>query len=290
MDSLPFLHSEYPCASPQKARFWIIPVPLEKTVSYGSGTKDGPLAILRASQQLEAWVEGLSPGQAGFWTAPSLDCSQDLELVLAELEAKVQACLENGSVPVLLGGEHTVTLGALRALAKRSSRQLPGLVQIDAHADLRHTYENNPYSHACVMHRAVADLGYRLVQFATREYSPLEVELRDKYQVIAHDAEELFDHGLPSPILPSDFPKEIYLTFDLDGLDSSLMPATGTPSPGGLFWNDARRLLKAVSKDRRIIGFDVVELAPKPELHSCDYVAAKLTHLLLGLSLMSLEN
>ena len=279
-----FLASEYPNQKREHARFWIIPVPLEKSVSYGSGTACGPSAVLAASQQLEAWEEGFKPGKEGFYTSSAVDCSSDMETVLARIEEQVRAALELGAVPVLLGGEHSLTLGALRAYAHTSEGELPGIVQIDAHADLRPEYEGNPYSHACVMYRAVHDLGYRLAQFAVREFCPQEAEIRAAMHIVHHDAGEIADKGLPEPVLPVDFPRDVYVTFDVDGFDCSLMPATGTPSPGGLFWHDARRLLGRIAESRRIVGLDVVELAPIPGLHSADFIAAKLTHLLMGLS------
>lgn len=279
-----FLGSEYSPQSLQEAFFYILPVPLEKSVSYGSGTAHGPSAILKASQQLEAWEAGRYAGKKGFYTDLPIDCSRDIETILEEIEAKVAWALKNRAFPLLLGGEHTVSLGALRAFSAFGRGELPGIVQIDAHADLRESYEDNPYSHASVMYRAVADLHYRLVQFGVREFSPEEAETRRIFHVCAYDADELADHGLPDPIVPSDFPQNIYVSFDVDGLDASLMPATGTPSPGGLFWHDARRLLTRLAHERHLVGCDVVELAPQAGLHSADFTAAKLAHLLMALA------
>ncbi|MBO4336359.1 MAG: agmatinase [Desulfovibrio sp.] len=287
-DYPPFLASEYAPRSLQQAAFYILPVPLEQSVSYGAGTALGPGAILRASQQLEAWEAGRYAGRRGFCTDEPIDCARDIETILAEIEAKVSFAVQNHALPVLLGGEHTLSLGALRAFAHLFQEDV-GIVQIDAHADLRESYEGNPYSHASVMYRAVADLHYRLVQFGVREFCPAESETRRRFGVLAHDADELADLGLPEVIVPLDFPRKVYVTFDVDGLDASLMPATGTPSPGGLFWHDARRLLTRLAQQRQIVGFDVVELAPKPGLHSADFTAAKLVHLLMALCLDSFD-
>ena len=183
-----------------------------------------------------------------------------------------------------ISGEHTVSLGALRALAAEAAHtgEPFGVVQFDAHADLRSQYEGSIYSHASVMHRAVADLGLPLAQFAMRDFCREEVEVRRQYNVLHYDADVLFRQGLPEQPLPADFPRRLYITFDVDGLDASLMPATGTPSPGGLFWHQALLLIERCLQGRSMVGMDVVELAPLPGLHHADFTAAKLTHALMG--------
>lgn len=288
MNTTAFLASEYPPCPPDSAAFHVIPAPLEASVSYGSGTKLGPQALLAASQQLEAWENGLAPCQDGVYTAPAVDCTGPVEEALAHIETAVARALAAGALPVLLGGEHTVTLGALRAICARRQQEHGGrlgLVQFDAHADLRPSYEGNIFSHASVMYRAVVDLPVQLAQFGVRDFCPEEAEVRKTMRVWHHDACELSDcAGLPDPLLPADFPRDIYISFDVDGLDASLMPATGTPSPGGLFWHEARRLLSAIVRGRRVVGLDVVELAPIGGLHHADFTAAKLTHLIMGLA------
>ena len=291
MNENAFLASEYPPSSPEHAAFHVIPAPLEASVSYGSGTRLGPAALLVASQQLEAWESGMAPCAAGVFTTPAVDCTGPVEEVLVRIEARVAAALDAGALPVTLGGEHTVTLGALCAIcAQRSAPQGPlGVIQFDAHADLRSSYEGNIFSHASVMYRAVTDLPVRLAQFAVRDFCPEEAQVRRERQVWHHDAVALADcaasgRGMPEPLLPPDFPHDIYVSFDVDGLDASLMPATGTPSPGGLFWHDTRRLLTRLVQGRRVVGLDVVELAPIAGLHHADFTAAKLTHLLMGLA------
>ncbi|MBQ9406420.1 MAG: agmatinase [Desulfovibrio sp.] len=282
-----FLASEYAPAAPEQAGFHIIPVPFEQSVSYGSGTSKGPQALLAASQQLEAWEEGLTPGEAGFYTAPCLDCSGTVETVLQRIARAVDKAVTCGAVPVLLGGEHTVTLGALRALAAQAQKKGKdfGVVHFDAHADLRAQYQGNAFSHACVMYHALVDLGLPLAQFAVRDFSPKEAETRAVYHVLHYDAAVLARDGLPTRPLPQAFPQHIYVSFDVDALDSSLMPSTGTPSPGGLHWHAACQLLEACLAGRHVVGLDVVELAPIPGLHHADFTAAKLCHLLMGLAL-----
>lgn len=284
-----FLSSEYPPVAPGAAGFHVIPVPLERSVSYGSGAAQGPIAILAASQQLEAWESGLIPGESGFYTAPAIDCSGTVQEILGRIEEAVATALESRAVPVLLGGEHSVTLGALRALAAQAKEdgESLGIIQFDAHADLRSEYEGDPYSHASVMYRAVSDLGLPLVQFAVRDFSREEAEVRQQFGVTHYDARFLARVGLPEQPLPEDFPRRIYISFDVDGFDASLMPATGTPSPGGLSWREAQFILERCVQDREVVGLDVVELAPIKGLHHADFTAAKLTHLLMGLAWQS---
>ena len=280
---LSFLSSEYDPKSREESFFHIFPIPLEKSVSYGLGTHLGPEAIINASQQLEAHENGLRPGARGIYTAKMCDCTGDVAAILDNVAQNVRATILDKKCPIILGGEHTVSLGALKAFSDTKICSKPGIVQFDAHADLRPEYEGNPYSHASVMYRAVADLGFQLVQFGIREYSLPEVSYQEKFGVRAYTANDLADYGLPKPILPPTFPDDIYITFDVDGFDSTLMPATGTPSPGGLFWHTARQILTKLAQSRRIVGFDVVELAPIPGLFACDFTAAKLVHLIMSL-------
>ena len=277
-----FLASEYRPAEAGRAMFWVIPAPLERSVSWGAGTARGPEAILRASQELEAIDNDLEPGSAGIYTHAPIDCSGSAQEVLARIQNVVEEALKAGAVPVLLGGEHTATIGALRAL-KAAGRDF-GVVQFDAHADLRNQYQGDSFSHASVMRRAVLDLGLPLAQFAVREISKEEIEARKIYNVTHYDSLFLSRVGLPEQPLPEDFPKDIYLSFDVDAFDPSLMPATGTPSPGGLVWKETHFILERVAAQARIIGCDVMELAPIPALHHADFTAAKLAHLLMGLA------
>jgi len=281
-----FLSSEFPPASANTARFHIIPAPMELSVSYGHGAANGPAAILEASQQLEAFDGHSSPGDAGIYTAPTiLPSANKPETWLDAIESAVASSLTcHNALPILLGGEHTVTLGAARAF-KKAGRDI-GFVHFDAHADLRDTYEGSPFSHACVMRR-VHELGFPIVQFATRAYSREEHDYRAAHPktLKAHDAESLasFVPSVPSvPFVPSDFPKNIYVSFDVDAWDPSLMPATGTPVPGGLDWFGALRLLQSALKDRILAGADVVELAPIPALPHANFTAARFVYALMG--------
>lgn len=279
-----FLASEFAPTLPQQARFHIIPVPYEASVSYGQGTALGPQAILEASQQLEAF-DGLSqPGSHGMYTHPAVDCTGSPEQVLARIQQATSEALHHKALPVLLGGEHSLSLGAFRALCEHfGAEKRFGIVHFDAHADLRGSYEGSPYSHACVMHRAVADLHIPLVQMAVRDFCLEEVEVRRAHGVTHYDGPHLARHGLPLKPLPEDFPEHIYISFDVDGLDAAVMPATGTPVPGGLSWYDALTLLERCVQGRKVVGMDVVELAPIAGLHFADYTAARLTYHMMGI-------
>ena len=280
--ALGFLASECRLTGPE-ARFHVLPVPLESSVSYGAGAAQGPAAILEASQQLEAWDGYSCPLKEGIHTLAAIDCSGQIEEVLLRIETAVSRVLRAGCMPVLLGGEHTVTLGALRALAS-SSQDPVGLVQIDAHADLRATYEGSIYSHACVMRRALDDLRMHIFQFGVRALSLEEVELRQQESRISFlDAAAFARNGLPSPLLPPDFPETVYVSFDVDGLDPAVIRATGTPVPGGPGWYDCLQVVERALSGRRVVGFDVVELAPQPADHASSFAAAQLVYNLMGL-------
>ncbi|MDH4320375.1 MAG: agmatinase [Desulfobulbaceae bacterium] len=267
-----FLDSEAPHLAADQCLFQVIPAPYEKTVSYGGGTAQGPSAIILASGQLEAYDGASCPCEQGIHTLPPAPTLQAIESAVAGVAAM-------GKIPVLLGGEHTVTYGALKAL--RDAGETFGVIQFDAHADLRDTYEGDPFSHACVMRRAL-DMDLPLLQIGVRALSPPEVELRKNRAIHHYDADLIGRHGLPSPLVPADFPQKVYITFDVDGLDPSIMAATGTPEPGGLTWWQAMDCLAAITSARTVIGFDVVELAPIKDLHAPDFTAARLVYNLMG--------
>jgi agmatinase len=269
-----FLESEIPDLPEEECLFHVIPAPLEATVSYGGGTANGPEAILQASDQLEAFDGVSCPCEQGI-------CTRETARTLEEIEAAVAGVLQTGGIPVVLGGEHTVTLGALRAL-KKAGREF-GVVQFDAHADLRDEYEGSKLSHACVMRRAIDDLGLPLFQIGVRALSLEEHRFRTERNVPHLDAAEIAGKGTPRRLLPPGFPRNVYVTFDVDGLDPSVMPATGTPVPGGLLWYQATGLLETISVERTILGADFVELAPIGGLHAPDFAVAQLVYRMMGL-------
>jgi agmatinase len=277
--SVNFHGEDVPPSAPDQALFHVIPVPYEKSVSYGTGTANGPQAILDASCQLELFDGKSVPAELGIHTQPMLDCSGSHEEALARVETVVAACLSYEKIPVVLGGEHTITYGAVQALQQKYPDF--GVVQFDAHADLRETYEGSLFSHACVMKR-VFDRGIPLFQLGTRSYSLEEHSLRQKHEIAHIDAEDLSRMDICEFVLPVDFPDQVYITFDVDGLDPSIMPATGTPVPGGLTWYQTMGLLQRIIESRICIGFDVVELAPVPLLHSASFTAAQLVYATMG--------
>lgn len=277
-----FLELDIPPSSFQEARIHIIPVEMEKSVSYGKGTAAGPRAILEASLQLEAFDGKNIPGMAGMYTHVPLRCNavtaeKDIEAIFSE----VSGVVDKGGIPVILGGEHTLTLGAVRAFAA-SGRKI-GVVQFDAHADLRDIYEESRLSHACVMRR-VHEMGLPFVQIGIRSLSQEEDAFRRDHNIKSLDAAVLHSGGIPAEVLPRNFPEEIYITFDVDCFDASIMPATGTPEPGGLMWYQVMELLTKISDGRKICGCDIVELAPISGMHAPDFTAAKLTYTLIGLA------
>jgi len=276
-----FLESEIPELAPEAARFHVLPVPYEKTVSYGGGTARGPAAIIAASSQLERWDGASDPGAEGIYTWPAIDCSAPAPQVIGAIAAAVRKILLLGKTPVVLGGEHTVTGGVIRGYLDAGVRDF-GVVQIDAHADLREAYEGDPLSHASVMRRVV-EAGVPLVQLGNRAYCEEEREARSRYKVHAVDADQLVPQGIHSITLPADFPPQVFFTLDVDGIDPSVLPATGTPVPGGLTWYQTLGLFESVARQRRIIGFDILEFAPIAGFHAYDFAAALLAYKLMGI-------
>jgi agmatinase len=278
---LRFLGTEVDDIAPEAARFHVLPVPYEKTVSYGRGTAQGPAAILAASGQLERWDGRSDPGAEGIYTWPAIDCKPKAEKVIAAIAAAVARILALGKLPVVLGGEHTVTGGVVRGYLDAGVRDF-GVVQIDAHADLRDRYGGDALSHASVMRRVV-EAGIPLFQLGNRAYSQEEREARARYKVRYLDADQLVPTGIDSITLPDDFPARVFFTLDVDGLDPSVLPATGTPVPGGLGWYQTLGLFESVARQRRIIGFDLLEFAPIRGFHAFDFAAAALVYKLMGI-------
>jgi agmatinase len=276
-----FFESDVPAVAPAAARFHVLPVPYEKTVSYGGGTASGPGAILHASGQLERWDGASDPGAEGIYTWPEVDCRGPAEQVIDAIAAAVAQILALGRMPVVLGGEHTVTWGVIKGYLQAGQKDF-GVVQIDAHADLRDAYEGDRYSHASVMRRVV-EAGVPLFQLGNRAYCEEERDARRQYGVRALDAAELVPKNIDHVELPKDFPPNVFFTLDVDGIDPSVLPATGTPVPGGLGWYQSLGLFESVARQRRIVGFDVMEFAPIPNFHAFDFAAALLTYKLMGI-------
>jgi agmatinase len=270
------------------ARVAVLPVPFERTVSYGRGTAGGPAAILRASQNMELYDEetGDEPYRVGIATLPPyLPEHHEMAGALAELQAECRRHLAAGKFLVTLGGEHSLTLAPVRAARDElaaAGRPL-GVVQFDAHADLREEYEGTPYSHASVMSR-VLDEGLPTLAVGLRSLSEPEGRLvRERalpviwgWDLEGPDTVERFARLL------DDLPDDVYLTFDLDYFDPSLVPATGTPEPGGGRWWPTLALLRNLFARKRVVAMDVVELAPLAEARASDFTAARLIYKCVG--------
>ncbi|MEM8750314.1 MAG: agmatinase [Pseudomonadota bacterium] len=267
---------------PATARFRIIPMPLERTVSYGSGTANGPQAILEASEQLERLCRGDEPCRHGIHTVPPVDCTGPLPDVMARLSQQTHEAMLAGKIPVTLGGEHSLTYGAVMGLREALDQPI-GIVQIDAHADLRKAYQGEKHSHASVM-QLLANEGVALAQFGVRALCQEEVDRREEHNVFYVDAEDLVTQRIHGIELPDDFPDHVYISFDLDGLDPAEMPATGTPVPGGLSYWQAIHLAEHALEGRTLVGMDVVELAPIEGQDGWNFTAAQVAYSLMGLA------
>jgi len=283
----PFLRGELSEAEqrPERALFHVIPAPLELTVSYGSGARRGPQAILEASEQLERWDGAGEPCEAGIYTQAPVLCDE-MSAAQEELRRRGYALTQARKLPVTLGGEHSVSYGVVKGIMEALGRPI-GLIQIDAHADLRVAYQGHEHSHASVMH-LLAQEGCQIASLGVRAFCKEEAEQRERYGVYAWDAEELVTQNIQRVTLPEGFPEEVYITFDLDGLDPAVLPATGTPVPGGLGFYQSLSLISSALEGRRCVGLDVVELAPVEGQPVSDFTAALITYRLMGLALRSL--
>jgi agmatinase len=272
---------------PEAAHAVVIPFGLEATVSYGTGTAKGPGAILAASHQVELYDEEL--GQEpyldyGIATIAEPAISRPIGKALDQLEAIVEEVVAAGRFPMVLGGEHSLTIGAIRPFARR----YPDLVvlQFDAHADLRAGYLGEPFSHAAAMRRVLDHGGVSVVSVGIRAISRAEAEYieANRSRVHVHWAKDQPSWSLEDIVRPLEG-RPVYVTFDIDALDGAVMPATGTPTPGGLHYWQALAILRRAAKVSQIVGADMVELAPIPGLHACDYTAAALVYKIMSYAL-----
>lgn len=265
------------------ARAVVLPVPYDLTTSYLAGTRFGPQAIIDASTHLELYDEELQsePYRVGIYTLPLLEPSAaSPQETLDRVEEVIAWLLERKKFPVTLGGEHSLTLAPVRALQKKFGSF--SVLQLDAHADLRESFQGTPFNHACVGRR-IYELGLKLVQIGVRAISAEEAEF-------IHRAKNLhicFDYAWHSKLTEIDralaqLRDPVYVTLDLDVFDPALMPAVGTPEPGGLDWYTVLKILKYVGEKHRVLGFDVVELCPIAGVIGPDFLAAKLVYKMLG--------
>lgn len=262
------------------AKVQVIPVPYDATSTYRKGADRGPKAIIDASAQIE-WYDIQTEGEyfeQGICTQDPIICDAHDPIELAPLvRERVTAVLRNGQLPVVLGGEHSVTIGAVEAAAACCGPI--SVLQIDAHGDTRETYHGSTHNHACVMARA-RELA-SIVQVGIRAIDAEELEAMDRDRVyFGHQVDQWArenDRSWMDKVV-SQLEDRVYLTIDLDAFDPSILPCTGTPEPGGMDWATINELVRRVAQQRTIVGFDVVELCPNPNHHASDFIAAKLVY------------
>lgn len=267
-----------------RARYAVLPIPYETTTTFGGGTRDGPRAILAASRQVELHDEALGreSWRAGVATLPPLEPdARGPEFMARRIYAAARPLVRAGKFLLALGGEHGITPALVRAVRTRH-RDL-GVLQIDAHADLRQSYQGSPHSHACAMRR-VHDLGVPAVGVGIRNCSAEEARfIRRTGQPIFTAAECRAGRDWIERAVAALRPA-VYVTIDIDGFDPACAPGTGTPEPGGLDWYQVTDLLAAVARNRRIVAADVVEVRPLPPSTVTEFLAAKLIYRLIGLT------
>jgi agmatinase len=262
------------------AKAVILPVPLESTTSYVPGTRNGPREILVASTHLELWDEETSSDihPVGIYTLPEMELPfDDMGEIMAEIRRVVAAILEHDKFAVVLGGEHSITGPVVAAFASK----YPGLsvLQIDAHADLRDTYMGTRFNHACAMRRVLEYA--RCTQVGIRSMSTEEARAAGSLPTeIFYDVNMRDDRNWMEQVVES-LGETVYITIDVDGMDPAIMPATGTPEPGGLSWYEMLTLLRAVISARNVVGCDIVELSPLPGMAAPNFLCAKLVYKIL---------
>lgn len=266
----------------------VIPYGLEASVSYGGGTEAGPAAMIAASHEVELFDEDLwcEPIERyGVVTArePVIDNS-NIERALEKLEAMTTTVLNDGKFPFVFGGEHSITPGAIRPFLNTYDDLI--ILHFDAHADLRDGYEGEHYSHAAAIRRVLDHPTVPIVSCGIRNISKEEIPFYEanKHRITIHWGKDRAQWNVDEIVAPLKG-RPIYLTFDLDGFDSSVMPSTGTPEPGGLYWDDAMAIIKAAANIGTIVGADINELAPIKKLHGPDFLAAKLAYKIMNYAL-----
>ena len=286
MNREPFYPQRIFAAIPQQyvdfetSRAVILPVPYDSTTDWHSGSRDGPMAIIDASRYLEFYDPELDREiyLCGIHTLPELQPSmKGPEETVERVYNVVSDLVRKKKFVVMLGGEHSLTLGMVKAFKDKFPRL--SVLQLDAHADLRHEYEGSKYGHACVMRRVLECCS--IVQAGIRSLS------REERQFLTQNQMRPFFAPLAQTSIPeilSSLSEEVYITIDLDVLDPAIMPAVSTPQPGGMGWYEILSLLRQVAEQKNIVGFDLVELCPKEGPVSCAFLAAKLAYKLIGYS------
>jgi agmatinase len=273
--------------TPSTARAVVIPFGLEASVSYGSGTAKGPAGLLAASQQLELFDEELwrEPYlDYGIATIPEPKIAKTVTKALDQLEAIVTQVLEAKKFPFVIGGEHSLTAGAIRPFAKAHKDLV--VLQFDAHADLRDGYLGEHFSHAAAMRRVLDHSNVSLVSVGIRAISQPEADFIDANpkRVHMHWGKDQARYDIEEIVKPLRG-RSVYVTFDIDALDGAIMPATGTPTPGGLQYLQCLDIIRRAAEVGTIVGADLVELAPIKGFHAYDFMAAQLAYKMLNYAL-----
>ena len=267
-----------------KEKVIIIPFGLEKTVSYGGGTKNGPKEIIKASHQVELYDEELNCEpykKIGIKTLKPFKIDKNINKALKKMSKINEEILNNKIFPLTLGGEHSITPGCIAPFTKKFKKLC--LLHFDAHADLRESYNGEKFSHASAIKRCLDYKNVSVVSFGIRNISKTEIPyLRKNSSRInifwAKDKKKWNLNKFKKMIKN----KTVYITFDVDGFDSSIMPATGTPEPGGIFWDETLEILKIAIKNSNIVGADINELAPIKGFNSYNFLVAKLAYKILS--------
>ena len=269
-----------------KEKVVVIPFGLEKTVSYGVGTNKGPAEIIKASHQVELFDEDLNKEPhkfIGIKTLRPFPIKKNIIDALKQIENINKRLMDKKIFPLILGGEHSLTPGAIRPFVKKFGKLC--LLHFDAHADLRNSYNGNKFSHASAIRRCLDNPNVSVVSFGIRNISSGEISFlkKNEKRIKIFWAKDKLKWSLRQlkKIIRN---KKIYLTFDVDGLDSSLMPATGTPEPGGLFWDETIKIIKIAAQSADIIGADINELSPIKGFDSYNFLAAKLAYKIITYS------
>ncbi|MBN2283260.1 MAG: agmatinase [Deltaproteobacteria bacterium] len=268
-------------AALETARFVVLPVPYDLTSTYMAGSRKGPAAILEASANMELFDDELRKEtfRAGIHTLPPLEAdARGPGFMVERVQKAVEEILDGDRVPILLGGEHSVTIGAVHAMKERYPSI--SVLHLDAHADMRESYQGSPFSHACVARRIVETCP--IVQVGVRSMSVEEAEYVSDNNIMQVSPDNM--DGEPQWVkkICDNLSNDVYVSLDLDVFDPAIMPATGTPEPGGMNWKEVIRLISEVSLSCHICGFDVVELCPIPGMIAPDFLAAKLVYRIIG--------
>jgi len=272
--------------SNNKGNVVVIPFGLEKTVSYGGGTSKGPKEIIKASHQVELFDEDLNKEpykNIGIKTLEPFPIKKNIIDALKQIENINKLLLEKEKFPLILGGEHSLTPGAIRPFIKKFGKIC--MLHFDAHADLRNSYNGNKFSHASAIRRCLDNPNVSVISFGIRNVSLSEIPFlnKNKKRINIFWAKDKLKWNLNKfkKIIKN---KKVYLTFDVDGLDLSLMPATGTPEPGGLFWDETIKIIKVAAQSSHIVGADINELSPIKGFDSYNFLAAKLAYKIISYS------